>query len=250
MKLVALDLDGTLLNRDGTISKETIAEMDRLVKRGCLIAIATGRPYQTTLQLLAQNGLEPATGYPQVLICDERDIFYLESGRYQPESPWNENAYQYERSLLDVSRQVVTHVSMERRSEFLINNPYMQNDRGYVEIFYWSRELAEESFPVFAEALDGQPVKPVRNNRLIAFRSREVGKGLMLQKVADKLGLKADEILAMGDSHNDLCMLERFQAATTDNADDEIKRAVRAKRGTIAGAAFSLGVAEVLSALQ
>lgn len=247
MKLVALDLDGTLLNRDGSISKETIDQMNRLVNQGCSIAIATGRPYKTTLQLLAQNGLEPSVGFPQVLICDERDIFYLENGAYQPELPWNEEAYDTELSLLDFSRQTIKELATKHRIEFLVNNPYMQQDRGYIEIFYWSRELAEEAFPLFDETLENQPIKPVRNNRLIAFRSREVGKGLMLQKVANKLNLDANEILAMGDSRNDLCMLERFQAATTDNADDEIKNAVRLRNGTVAEAAYSLGVAEVLA---
>src|SRR5690606_20557659 len=99
-------------------------------------------------------------------------------------------------------------------------------DRGFVEIFFWSRELAQEVFPLFVKALDGQPLKPVRNNRLIAFRSHEIGKGRMLQRVSDRFGLKSDEILAVGDSHNDLCMLEMFHAATTSNADDEIKSVV------------------------
>lgn len=246
MKLIAFDLDGTLLNRDGTISQETITQMSRLVERGCLMAIATGRPLRGTLDALVPNGLGPAKGFPQILICNEREIYYLENGAYRPESPWNEHIYETELSLLELSRQVLTQVALDKRIEFLVNNPYMQRDRGFVEIFFGSREQAEAAFPIFVEALDGQPLKPVRNNRLIAFRSREIGKGKMLKRVAEKLGLKADEVLAIGDSHNDLSMLEQFQAATTDNADDEIKNVVKAKNGTIAGAACSLGVAEIL----
>lgn len=250
MKLVALDLDGTLLNPDGTISPETLAELSRLVEQGCTIAIATGRPIRMTLHALDSNGLGLAKGFPQVLICNEREIYYLENGSYRPESPWNESIYQTELSLLDLSREVVTKYAFDNEKEFLINNPYMQKDRGFVEIFFWSREVAEEAFPHFVQLLDGQPLKPVRNNRLIAFRSHDIGKGPMLEKVAEKLGLKADEILAVGDSHNDLCMLERFHAATTDNADDEIKNVIQAKNGMIAGAGFSLGVAEILASLK
>lgn len=249
MKLVALDLDGTLLNRDGSISKETIHEMRRLYAKGLYIAIATGRPYETTLGILTNNGLEPSDGFPQVLICDEREAYFLDPDGYRAWVPWNDEARRTELSLLPISREVIDEIAATHASEFLVNNSFMQDDRGFVEIFYWSREEAEAAFPHFMDKLEGQPVKPVRNNRLIAFRWQEVGKGLILSKVAEHLGLEPHEILAMGDSHNDLGMLTRFGAATTQNADDEIKDAVRRKNGVIAASSYSLGVAEVLAQL-
>ena len=89
----------------------------------------------------------------------------------------------------------------------------------------------------------------MRNNRLIAFRWRDVGKGIILAKVAESLALDPDDVMAMGDSYNDLDMLLRFNAATTQNADDEIKDAVREKNGIVADSSYSLGVAEVLAQL-
>ncbi|NMB24960.1 MAG: HAD family phosphatase [Firmicutes bacterium] len=249
MKLVALDLDGTLLNRDGSIAEETIKEMRRLHTKGSYVAIATGRPYKTTLEILANNGLAAGDGFPQILICDEREAYFLDGNGYKSWLPWNDDARRIELSLLPISREAVDEIAETHGSEFLVNNSFMQGDRGFVEIFYWSREEAEEAFVHFVDKLQGQPVKPVRNNRLIAFRWQEVGKGLILSKVAEYLGLEPHEILAMGDSHNDLGMLTRFNAATTQNADDEIKDTVRQKNGVIAASTYSLGVAEVLAQL-
>ena len=77
MKLVALDLDGTLLNRGGTIAEETLSEMHRLYQKGVYIAIATGRPYKDTIRFLTDNGLHPEDGYPYALVCNEREIYFL-----------------------------------------------------------------------------------------------------------------------------------------------------------------------------
>ncbi|NLJ85681.1 MAG: HAD family phosphatase [Firmicutes bacterium] len=249
MRLVALDFDGTLLNRDGSIAGATVQQMQRLHDRGCHVAIATGRPYPVTVDILLNNGLGPHNGFPQILICDERDVFFLKGDGYRPWLPWNKDAYNKELGLLSLSRQVVTGMALDHGCEFLVNNKYMQRNRGYVEIFYWSREQAEEAFPLFVERLRNQEIKPVRNNRLIAFRWRDVGKGIILAKVAESLALDPDDVMAMGDSYNDLDMLLRFNAATTQNADDEIKDAVREKNGIVADSSYSLGVAEVLAQL-
>lgn len=45
IKLIALDLDGTLFNHDGIITPATIAELNRASKQGVYTVIATGRPF-------------------------------------------------------------------------------------------------------------------------------------------------------------------------------------------------------------
>ncbi len=249
MKLVALDLDGTLLNRGGTIAEETLSEMHRLYQKGVYIAIATGRPYKDTIRFLTDNGLHPEDGYPYALVCNEREIYFLRDGAFRSWEPWNGDAYDREFSLLPTTLQVISTAADEHSIEFLVNNNFMQRDRGFVETFFSSPEAAIASLPLFAEKLKGHPLKPVRNGRLIAFRWEKIGKDLMLEKVVQELQVQPHEILAVGDSHNDMGMLQCFNAATTQNADDEVKRLVREKNGMVAASPFSLGVAEILSTL-
>ena len=45
IKLVALDLDGTLFNREGKITEKTKAELNRAAAQGVKIVISTGRPF-------------------------------------------------------------------------------------------------------------------------------------------------------------------------------------------------------------
>ena len=54
-KLIALDLDGTLLSEpDLTISPENLAAIDHARAEGALVAIVTGRPYRSALAVLGQ----------------------------------------------------------------------------------------------------------------------------------------------------------------------------------------------------
>src|SRR3954451_16147096 len=43
-RLVATDLDGTLLHTDGTVTERTRAVLDRLEQRGVIVVFVTGRP--------------------------------------------------------------------------------------------------------------------------------------------------------------------------------------------------------------
>ena len=45
IKLIALDLDGTLFNNEGKITEETKREIRRVTKKGIHVVISTGRPY-------------------------------------------------------------------------------------------------------------------------------------------------------------------------------------------------------------
>lgn len=56
--LIALDLDGTLLNSNSEISNETKKIINEVVKQGHLVCIATGRPYHSSIQYYEELNLE------------------------------------------------------------------------------------------------------------------------------------------------------------------------------------------------
>src|SRR5260221_880834 len=53
-RLAAIDLDGTLLVPDKTISPENIAAVDRLHQNGVTVIIASGRRHQNSVRLQLQ----------------------------------------------------------------------------------------------------------------------------------------------------------------------------------------------------
>lgn len=55
--LIALDLDGTLLNSASELSNETKSVIKEVIKQGHLVCIATGRPYHSSIQYYEELGL-------------------------------------------------------------------------------------------------------------------------------------------------------------------------------------------------
>jgi Cof subfamily protein (haloacid dehalogenase superfamily) len=53
-RMVAIDLDGTLLRRDGTMGERTRRALQTAAGRGIKVAICTGRRFRTTLPILAE----------------------------------------------------------------------------------------------------------------------------------------------------------------------------------------------------
>jgi 5-amino-6-(5-phospho-D-ribitylamino)uracil phosphatase len=53
-RMVAVDLDGTLLRRDGTMGERTRRALQAAVRQGITVAICTGRRFRTTLPILAE----------------------------------------------------------------------------------------------------------------------------------------------------------------------------------------------------
>lgn len=57
-KMIALDLDGTLLRSDNTISDYTVDTIKKIQEKGHKVVIATGRPYRMALEHYRRLQLE------------------------------------------------------------------------------------------------------------------------------------------------------------------------------------------------
>src|SRR6185436_6991661 len=57
--LVALDIDGTVLLEDGTLTDATVAEVSRVAALGHEVTLATGRSVSMTLPVLDRLGITP-----------------------------------------------------------------------------------------------------------------------------------------------------------------------------------------------
>ena len=58
MKLVAFDMDGTLLNHSGDVSEETLRVLDLLTEKGIVLALCTGRAYESAQNIIKKIRLE------------------------------------------------------------------------------------------------------------------------------------------------------------------------------------------------
>lgn len=239
IKLIATDLDGTLLNENYGIPPRTRAAIAEAARRGIIFTIASGRMYRSAekyarqlelpeVPLITYNGAwvrrfpdgETISYRPVPLtealsiadLCEERGWYlqvYLNDQCYVPE--YNERARLYER----ISGKPVQAAGAI--SKFLKEPPtkvLISADEAVIpEITAAVRSLVDDrlflasSFPFFLEGTD-----------------RRATKGQALADVAAQLGIHRSEILALGDSFNDIDMLEYAGCGVAvAHARDEVK---------------------------
>ncbi len=258
VRLVAFDLDGTMLEAGRRLAPGLVGALRALAAAGIRCTTATGRPLSFQLELFPRFGLGPAAGVPHALMADERELFLLRDGAYVPQPAWNEVVRRRWRELGPLA-----HAWLERAAAEAARRGYrasIQNDdgeiyeRGLPTLAFASSGEAEAIRAWLAAALEttGVPLACNRNARLVQLQDRLAGKGNVLAALAQHWQLAPHEVLAIGDSVNDLSMLDGrhgFRSATVANADDAIKAAVRAAGGYVAGARLGDGVIECLRAL-
>ena len=179
-----------LINPDATIAAKTLQQLARLHKHQVIIAIATGRPAEDTLRFMEGNGIGGSTGYPEFLICEERDIYELKDGQYQPWCPWNQEALTTERDLLPRAREIIQEFSRQYpHLTFRLNDEATQERRGFVEAVFPDPETALAAHTKLLDLMGADNLRPVRNHRGIALRFPILGKGPILAKLSEHLGI-------------------------------------------------------------
>jgi Cof subfamily protein (haloacid dehalogenase superfamily) len=245
-RLVAVDLDGTLLNSDHRLSERTIASMRRLEDAGIPVVISTGRSYEGMMHFKNDIGLKnPVICYNGAVIADGGSDRILHQ--------WLLSA-DIARSALDYARERNIHLQFfqdgelyfERRREESAYYEASTGLTGHVTDFdSWenlevtkalmvlppSRESGE--FPELHEAkahfesLFGEKLYCALSKPFyLEFINGRGSKGNALLQVCRDMGIRAEEIAAFGDGFNDLEMLEvAGMSVAMSNAPDGVKNA-------------------------
>ena len=247
IKLIATDLDGTLLNTNGEISQENLDAIHTLAEHGVHLVPASGRSYSEMPEILRShpdiryflysNGaavLDRETGEKielcipkaisnrvlDLLFSFEVHITYRHGGIcYGDAAQQNADAYAYYH-VWQRHREVV--------EEFAV---YEKNfrDRAYaadcVEMFavYFHSEAEFEACREALRTIEGIGSAQIAYCGLEIFSS-SAGKGRALLALADKLGIAQEETAAVGDSDNDRSMiLAAGTGFVVSNANDTLK---------------------------
>lgn len=270
IRLIALDLDGTLLNSDKALTPRNRAALEAASGAGILIVPATGRFYKGMPAVIRDL---PFVRY--VITINGAQVFDARSGEsvYSAEIPTDEAVafYEYADTLPVIYDCYVDGwgymtASMQERVEEYGMLPFqvkmMRELRsGVPELKAWLREggrrpqkmqlftreasfrdellqTLSEKYPQFAVSAS------LPNN--IELNSRDADKGRALLTLAAKLGLSREQTMAFGDGLNDLTMIEAAGAGVA-MANGHPK--VKASADLIAENCDADGVAKVIEQL-
>ncbi len=257
-KLLVLDLDDTLLNKEHSISEITYKTINKIRDMGVEVVIATGRMFASAMKFVNELKIStPVISYNGAYVKNpvtEKVIFHqplrFEIAKKIIEEAEEKNLYinLYQDDKLYVAEKnqlsdlyvrisgVPAH-SVGKLSKFISEDPtkllVIENDRKKQQ--FWLDYFQEKYQP-------GIAVTESKRN-YIEFIEKNVSKGEALEVVAAKLGFKMNEIVALGDGWNDLEMIKRAGLGVAmGNASAEIKE----EAGMIAPPHDKEGAARIL----
>lgn len=240
-KLVALDLDDTLLGKDLKVAKATREVLSEVMNRGVHVTLATGRMFRSSLPFARElhiNG--PLITYQGALVkhSGSGEVLYhrpvplelaLDVIRRVKKYGYHINIY------VDDFLYVARDTEEGRRYAALSRIPL--EVVGDLERFLTAKkqdptkvlvvsqehlldELAAELKPVYGESLHITKSKP----HFLEFSHPSATKGHALKAVAGYFGVSREEVMAVGDSYNDLEMIAwAGLGVVMGNAREEIK---------------------------
>lgn len=238
-KLLATDLDGTLLTTDKRITEKTERALRAAAEKGILHIPATGRPmhgvnlYRSQLPLnslaITYNGavvVDPKTG-EALFECGltKRDALHI----YALFKETNATFCCWSKDNLYVN---VIDENVRRYRELSGATPIVFSDfekiaeQGVTKILWidTTEETAKHLSSILSDELPDTTFC-TSTPHFLEFFNRSVSKGVALQKVCELVGIDPSEAVAVGDANNDLPMLlAAGLGVAMGNSADEVKK--------------------------
>ena len=250
IKLVTLDLDGTLLDDRGEIPWINISALRKISGKGVLIALSSGRMTDCVAPVGEILGIDCAlVVYNGAMVRARKEekseiIFHCPLPsyigdmvlEYSLENKFHLNYYLHDKLYAQEDKNLKRYAQIYSRQTGAVfhflkdlrtlkgnsptklilitdpENPDITRTRDY-QYDYWKGRLAGE-------------VNLFKTNpEYLEFLHPRVDKGVGLEKLVEFYGIKREETLAFGDGENDIPMLEfAGQGIALANAGEKVKR--------------------------
>ena len=258
IKMIAMDYDWTLLDYSGQesiIGRETIDLINRFTNGGGYAGIVSGRQYWDFYYDFKRMGLPWSEHFPNFIIGREAYIYEVNGLNYTEAAEHNRLMH---KKITALTRKMTAYMeeifAMYEASNIRVTNFYVYGDFA-VEI-HTEKEDAQKAMELLSEFVRVRKIEDAtvhRNGVMVTVYSKSAGKGNALLAAAKHFGVQPYEVLAIGDSYNDISMIDGklgFVGACVGNAEEEIKNIVKTGGGYIGNETAYKGVADILYQLK
>lgn len=243
IKLITIDVDGTLVSPLKRLSKKNVIEIDRARDMGVHIALASGRPFHSMERYIEKLGLMQEGHFS---VC-QNGSYIVDNGTKK----WISGSFQTVQDLIHLDELMepfnvevsamddVGFYTRHRNPSFYTKASALINKLDLTRIAYddlpddthFGRFLVLGSSSSIKNVLKNLP-NELKDNYYavqtapfqIEVMNKNANKGIAVRALAKNLGITADEIMSIGNEKNDIPMLEQtgFPVAMA-NAVDELK---------------------------
>lgn len=244
-KLIALDLDGTLVRSDQSISQRTMDTLIRVQEMGVKVAVASGRPTFGTAHVADALQLDEFGGY--VMSYNGGEIYEWKTKTRLHAQTLDEKVipylYMYAKEhgmsiMTYIGKEVVSEVSDNEYIQYSVmrNRMTLKQVNDFVATVKGAGivKCIIVGNPTLLPALEAEMQETLKSKAGV-FRSEPffleivpvgIDKAKGLSILLDKIGMHREELIAFGDGYNDMPMLQfAGMGVAMGNAAEEIKKA-------------------------
>lgn len=264
IKLIALDLDGTLLNDKGKIPEENIRVLNEFSKRGCIIVLSSGRMTECVSPFADKLGIDcPLIIYNGAMVKakkkENRKVLYHNSlpSKYADDivDYCIENKFHLNYYLNDI---LYAQQDKELKKYAFIYSSQTKAKFHFLKDFKKMKGSSPTKLILITDNIGTAPTKrigystakPISMNRTrdfqykffsgkfkgklnlfktnpeyLEFLNKDVDKGVGLKELAKFYEIDIKEIIAFGDGENDIAMLKVAGVGVAlSNAKEKVKR--------------------------
>ncbi|MEG0215354.1 MAG: Cof-type HAD-IIB family hydrolase [Hungatella sp.] len=225
-KMIVLDLDGTLTNRDKVITPRTKAALMEAQKQGKTVILASGRPTYGVMPLAKELHLQDYNGYilsfngGMMVDCRTDEVLFASQLPVEANGRIIDLAIDQGVNLLTYEGDQIITPDMScpyARKEALINHLQLHRINHF-------RDYVDFPVPKFLLLDDGDylalvepKVKAALGKNFSVYRSepyfleilpKGIDKAQSLARLLNILGLNQEQMIACGDGYNDLSMIQ------------------------------------------
>lgn len=242
-KLLFSDIDGTLLQSDSTLSDTLRKAFSDMAEKGHSLVLTSGRPLSGTLSIYEQIAISFPHAY---MICNNGSLIY----------DYNAGKIIYEKRIpMDAVDRIASMARQMRHHIQAYTDDSIVCEKETPELHYYisrvhmpvifcsplSASLTQPPYKMVAISLEGSmallDLKNKINNCFSSFVTttfsspgyldiipQHVSKGTALSFLCDYLGISRTDTVAVGDSENDISMLQAAGLGfAMSNAEDIVK---------------------------
>lgn len=233
-ELVALDIDGTILNSNMLITEETKIAVKLCKKNGVKVVLSSGRlsrsikPYIERLDL---NGYQVTLNGAVIKDADTGNIlekFTIPKNDYMDVLK-KLNKFNYSTIIFGVDTYYKNYDNEDIRIIEKISGMNAEFISSFKDIVNPTKTLSIiediDSINVFRNKIESEKYTIIRTgyNHVEVVR-KDIDKGTALKIIADKYNIPREKVLAIGDSENDIGMLKYAgKGIAMGNAYDNVK---------------------------
>jgi hypothetical protein len=222
IRLIALDLDGTVLRNDHTFSERVLAVVREATARGIFVTIATGRSAATVRAVAATLGVNAPvicqhggivadlrTGEVLRHVTVDRAVVCDVLSLAQQHPSWHPVIFRDDEIIVTEKRLQTREYSLANIEPTVTDDPCAALDSGDPDKLMLMLDPSETAAVLHqvTEFVGGRAAVVQSSRRLVEVHDHAAVKGAALAHLAAHLGLPREAVMAIGDHDNDETML-------------------------------------------